>query len=271
MMCATAISESITQVARFSWRRMVCIMVLLTGSHELVAAEIGQPETVSVPAITNLAEHFHQVFQDARAKFLADQSNATNAWQFGRACFDLAEIATNGPVKAEIAEQGIAACRRAIALRPVAPAHYYLGMTIGQLADTKRNLSALKMVKEMEREFLAARELDQHYDFAGPDRNLGLLYLQAPAMISIGSRSKARHHLKLAVQLAPDFPENRLNLIESMLKAGDEESAQHELKALEKLWPSAKTTFIGPLWAPSLVDWQKRMDEAKKKIAAASK
>ena len=62
-------------------------------------------------------------------------------------------------------------------------------MNLGQLART-RGLSALKLVDQMEREFTRARDLDEHLDWAGPDRNLGLLYGDAPVIGSIGSRTR---------------------------------------------------------------------------------
>ena len=70
-----------------------------------------------------------------------------------------------------------------------APAHYYLGMNLGQLARTK-GLAALRLVSQMEHEFTRARELDEQLDWAGPDRNLGLLYRDAPAIGSVGSRAE---------------------------------------------------------------------------------
>src|SRR5204863_9133981 len=98
--------------------------------------------------------------------------------------------------------------------------HYYLGMNLAQLAQTKM-LGALKIVTQMEREFSIVRDLDEEFDQAGADRNLGLLYRDAPAIGSIGSRGKARQHLEHAVKLAPPSPENRLNLIETYLKWGE--------------------------------------------------
>src|SRR5947209_7572472 len=40
------------------------------------------------------------------------------AVKFGRACFDLAEFATNNTERAAIAQQGIAACRSVVAAHP---------------------------------------------------------------------------------------------------------------------------------------------------------
>src|ERR1700733_2632328 len=144
-------------------------------------------------------------------------TNASAALEFGRACYDFADFATNDDERAAIAKQGIAACRQLIARQSnSAPAHYYLGMDLGQLARTEF-IGALKLVKEMEREFKTAAGLDKHFDYAGPERNLGLLYRDAPSIGSIGSKRKARIFLEQAAKRAPDYPENHLNLVESYL------------------------------------------------------
>src|SRR5262249_17462611 len=155
---------------------------------------------------------------------------------FARACFDVAEIATNSTERAEVAEQGIATCRELLSRDPsVARGHYYLGMNLGELART-RGLSALKLVSQMEQEFKRTRDLDDKIDHGGPDRNLGLLYRDAPRVMSIGSRPKAQRCLQKAADADPDFPENRLNLIETYLHWSDRNGAKRELKALEELW-----------------------------------
>ena len=157
----------------------------------------------SPAAETEFAAYAKRNFQEAQAHYRKAPGEATAAWQFGRACFDLAEFATNNTERASLAEQGIAACRLALARESnSAPAHYYLGMNLAQLARTK-GLSALKLVDQMEREFTRARDLDEQLDYAGPDRNLGLLYRDAPVIGSIGSRTRAREHLRRAVEVAP--------------------------------------------------------------------
>jgi tetratricopeptide (TPR) repeat protein len=212
-----------------------------------------------------------RAFWEDRARHQKDPHDAQASWQFARACFDLAEVATNSTERAAVAEQGIAAARQLIAGQPnSAPGHYYLGMDLAQLART-RGLSALKIVDQMEQEFKMVRELDEHLDHAGADRNLGLLYRDAPSLGSIGSRSKARQHLQSAVALAPDFPENRLNLIESCIKWNDRNGALRELKALEDIWPSALAKYSEPRWAGSWTDWNQRLAKVKKKIGEPSK
>ena len=184
-------------------------------------------------AETDIAAYAKRSFQEAEVRYREKPGEGTAAWQFGRACFDLAEFATNNTQRASLAEQGIAACRLAIARQSnSAPAHYYLAMNLGQLARTKM-LGALKLVDQMEREFGRARDLDEHIHWAGPDRNLGQLYRDAPVIGSVGSRTRAREHLKRAVELAPQYPENRLTLIEAYLNWGERTGAYRELQTLE--------------------------------------
>jgi tetratricopeptide (TPR) repeat protein len=132
-------------------------------------------------------------------------------------------------------------------------------------------LGALKIVGQMEREFSLVRELDPKFDQAGADRNLGLLYRDAPSIGSIGSRTKAKECLKRAVALAPQYPENRLNLIETYHKWGDRPDAQRELKALEEIWPRARKNFTGEAWEGSWADWEPRLKKLQKQLEDAPK
>ena len=218
-----------------------------------------------------VVSHLAKNFETLHERFPKETSNAELAWEFGRACFDMSSLQKDTSREADFAEQGIVACRRSLTLSNSIQAHYYLGMNIGQLADTKHNLAGLHMVKEMEKEFLASELLDEHFDYGGPDRNLGLLYRETPVIVSIGSRSKARQHLEKAVELAPDFPENHLNLIESYLKWDYRTEALRQLQDLEKIWPAAQNKYTGEQWVLSWVDWNKRLSGVKKKLEAGEK
>jgi hypothetical protein len=209
-------------------------------------------------------------FHRAQIRFQSDTNNSTNAWQFARACYDFADFVTNDAGRAAIADQGIAACRRLIARESnSAPVHYYLAMNLGQLARTEL-LGALKLVREMEREFKTAAGLDAQFDFAGPERNLGLLYRDAPGWpASIGSGRKAKNFLDQAEKLAPDYPENHLNLAESFLQWHESAGVKQELDALDALWPKAQKKFTGEQWEQSWDDWTTRRAAARKKLEEA--
>ena len=217
-----------------------------------------------------LAAYAEKEFHQTQAHYQSDTGNLTNAWLFARACYNWADFAQSDADRAAIANQGIAACRQAIAQTPEsAAAHYYLGMNLGQLARTEL-LGALVLVREMEQEFKTAATLDEHFDFAGPARNLGLLYLQAPRIGSIGNRRKAREFLERAANLAPDLPENHLNLVEAYLQWGEASRAQTELNALDALWPKAKARFTGEYWAEDWADWTTRRQAACRQLAEIS-
>ena len=98
-----------------------------------------------------------------------------------------------------------------------------------------------------------------------------MLYRDAPVIGSVGSRSRAREHLKRAVDLAPQYPENRLSLIEAYLQWGEPTVADSELQILEQTWPAARTNFVGEAWAASWADWEPRLHKLKKKIEVPTK
>lgn len=254
-----------------SWTRRThgrCAAVLLTplGAGLGLLVILGGAADAGSADSARWLDRAQRIFSAAQRRFISEPTNTVAAWEFARAGFERAEFSTNNAERAALAIQGIDACRQALAHdAKSAPAHYYLGMNLGQLARTKL-LGALKLVGEMERAFKTAATLDEHFDSAGPDRCLGLLYYEAPVIGSVGSRPKARKHLERAAELAPEFPENRLNLAEAYLKWREKKLLQRELDALEKLQPAARTNFAGADWEAAWVEWVRR----EKKLRANS-
>ncbi len=245
--------------------------VLLVGAAVWLGGRVAwcAEEALAGPAHERFARRAERLYREAQSRLELAATNNTAAWQFGRACFDWAEFATNDTQRADIAHQGIAACRGAVARDgQLAAAAYYLGMNLGQLARTK-NLGALRLVAEMETLFETARKLDEQFDYAGPDRNLGLLYLEAPGWpVSVGNRGKARRHLERAIKLSPDHPENRLNLLEAHLRWGEKDPLPAEVKTLTELLPRARSEYAGEAWEVSWADWDRRWRGAQAKVRA---
>ncbi len=209
-------------------------------------------------------------YQRTKKQYETDAKNITNVWQFVSATFDVADFSTNNAERAIFANEGITASRSLVARKPkLVAGHYYLAMNLGQLARTEL-IGALKIVKEMEIEFKEAVDLDPRFDNAGPVRDLGLLYRDAPGWpVSIGNPSKARSFLRQSIRLAPDYPENRLHVIESYLKWNDSDTARRELRMLDMIWPAARTNLTGEKWEQSWDDWSSRRDAARKKLEPA--
>jgi hypothetical protein len=223
--------------------------------------------STNITTITNFYAYYEKIYLAARKSFQAASNDYQLAWQLGRACFDLGEFATNNTQRAAVAAEGIAACRQVVMNKPEwAAGHYYLALNLAQLARTK-SLGALKLVREMERYFNLARGLDPKIDYAGPDRGLGLLHRDAPGWpISIGNKSKARQHLLRAAELAGQYPENPLNLVESYLVWGEKKPALAKLKELEAILGKARTNYVGDPWAASWRDWSNRWHSLTNKL-----
>lgn len=235
------------------------VLLLLAGGFVLSGEPDGDQE-----ARTST----EQVFRRMRAEYVRHPTNPEVAWKFGRACFDWAEFAKDKDARAGIAEQGIGACRRAVTLRDdLAAAHQFLALNLGQLARTKL-LGALDLVEEMERELKRAIELDPSFGYGAPDRSLGLLYLRAPGWpLSIGNREKALFHLEKAVQISPEYPENRLCALEVFLKWKDSERIEREIKAFKIALPRSRSVFSGAKWNRDWEEWDARWEEILKRAA----
>ena len=205
---------------------------------------------------------------NARKKFQTDTTSVPAAWALGQACFWRGEFAANDEERKALANEGIAICRALTISAPTVPeGHYYLAMNLGQLARTKW-LEALGIVKDLDRGLQLASGMNPRLDHAGPDRCLGLLYRDAPGWpVSVGSKSKARTHLLRAVELAPDFPENHLVLVETWVMWKEKKILQRDLDTLAALLPKARLQFTGEDWAAHWDDWERRWQEVQARAA----
>ena len=111
--------------------------------------------------------HYKAVLAVARQRRVEPTNAVTAAWEFARACFDLAEHPADSGERQRLGNEGAHACREALALDPDSgPAQYYLALNLGQVAQTKL-IGALRLVRQMETALLAAIRLDP--DWISPD------------------------------------------------------------------------------------------------------
>lgn len=225
----------------------------------LPSSHLSAAESPSVPVASVAGRHRTELAYIAAEAAVRTTNSVENLWRLGRAAFDRAAATVPEKAKAQFAEAGLAACRSAIQQSPSnAPAHYYLALCQGELARTK-TLGALRLVRGIEKSFLTVLTLDETVDFAGADRGLGLLYLEAPGWpTSIGDRKKARTHIERAVALFPDYPGNRLGHLEVLLRVKDHPAAATEFAAIETLWPKAREKLSGETWTDSWAEWESR-------------
>lgn len=216
---------------------------------------------------TEFRDRAKKAYSAAREAFTAKPGSFEAAWQLARACFDLAEFAQSDSERATLAHEGIDAAQLAVDLKADSPAgHFYLAMNKGQLARTK-SLGALRLVKEMEQLFSRAAELNAKFEYAGADRSLGILYLEAPGWpTSIGNKSKARTHLKRALELVPDNPENHLCYMEALVQWEDRKELREAMRRYKTILSEAESKYVGENWEWAWSEWKKRWE----KIQAAA-
>ena len=248
-------------------RTVKATLLIVIGCGSICNTVVGGEPDPSLSSLSPL-ERAGRIVRESEARFKNSPTNAAAAWQFARACFDLAELATKDNERAALSQRGMDACRQLLGRDPQnAAAHYYLALNLGQLARTK-SLGALKLLGEMEREATAVLALDAGFDYSGADRFLGMLYNEAPGWpASLGSRKKAKAHLLDAIRRNPDYPGNRLYLLEAHLQWGDRKFVQAELGAMEKIMEEGRVKFVGEEWAESWRDWDKRWSKVKRKAA----
>lgn len=258
------------RAAPCSFPGLVLAAILLALPLLAAAAPPPQkPADIPMPTLSaKFADAAHMKLIAARKKFQADTNSVPAAWALGQACFWRAEFAVDDEARKALANEGIAICRTLTLHAPTVPeGHYYLAMNLGQLARTKW-LEALGIVKELEHGLKLASGMNPRLDHAGPDRCLGQLYRDAPGWpISVGSKSKARAHLLRAVELAPEFPENHLELIETWLFWKEKKTLQRDLDALAARLPKARLQFTGEDWAAHWDDWERRWQSAQSRAA----
>jgi hypothetical protein len=239
-----------------SARAFAALLGLLAFAASPAAPTPGELDAAGPPPFARRAE---RLYLEARDRFQANTNDVAAAWRLGQAALGWADFARNNAQREETARVGIAACRRALVSEPdSAPAHFYLATNLGQLARA-RKLEALSIVREMERELKAAQAADERFHYAGPDRCLGLLYLDAPGWpASVGSRRKARERLERAVALSPEFPENRLSLMEAYWRWKDLKQLQLQAEAYGTGLDDARQRFTGEPWEADWQDWNAR-------------
>jgi len=104
----------------------------------------------------------------------------------------------------------------------------------GGFAQLHKSLSSLSAIARLEKVLIQLRADHPDYGYAAANRMLAAIYIAAPAVISIGSYSKAEAALQDAVRRFPEFPGNQIGWIEYLKARGRDEEAQAAARALIK-------------------------------------
>jgi tetratricopeptide (TPR) repeat protein len=142
-------------------------------------------------------------------------------------------LEVNDPGKQEVYyEHGVNFGKEAVTLNPRAIyGNYWYASNVGSLGLCRGMMASLASVDPMKKSYEIVLKENEKFFFAGPHRALGRLYHMAPGWpISVGNKTKALHHLEKAVEIAPEFFNNRLYLAELYIDIGNREKAKKELE-----------------------------------------
>jgi hypothetical protein len=127
---------------------------------------------------------------------------------------------------------GMASARALIQANPDDPEGLlWLAANLGSEALERGKLSALRVIREMERLLLRLEERHPTYDHAAAARMLAVLYHKAPPIISIGSNARAREWFERALQRAGKHLANLILAADFFDDVGEDERARQLARA----------------------------------------
>lgn len=178
-----------------------------------------------------------------------------------RAKFFLASVTTDRNLALALYQSGLSDANRALKLQEHDPAARLWGLVNTlRIFKIQKPLRALWMMDDLEGILLELKSIDETFEYAAPDRVLAVLYAESPGWL-IGSSTKAELHFKAALNIAPDFPANRLLYADFLL----DRKRVDEARALISEWAAVDKLNDFPLyemiWRMDLTKIRQRLGE----------
>jgi tetratricopeptide (TPR) repeat protein len=186
--------------------------------------------------INNSFQDFRKLEEKIKKSLEKNSSSSELYWQLARAQFYMGNR-TNGEKEQRdfysLCKQN---AERSLELNPgSAGGSYFKAICIGKIGQLDGIWSSLSMISGFKEQMERAVQLAPDLEFGGPHRALGKLFHDLPLVLG-GDLKQSIEHLKLAVQLGPNYSDNYFYLSESLFEAEEYESAKFTLLAyLEKI------------------------------------
>jgi len=161
-----------------------------------------------------------------------DGDNVKARWKLSRLFYWQGSHTKGSKAKMAIFEKGIRYAQEGVDKdKDCVPCHFWLGVSYAKYGEAKGIFHSLDLVPHVQREMKIVLELDPTYDFGGPDRVLGRVLHQLPAMNG-GDNKKAIEHLRKAVKIGPGLLMNHRFLAEVLISEGKKDEARLLLEAI---------------------------------------
>jgi hypothetical protein len=128
----------------------------------------------------------------------------------------------------------MAAARAAVAVQPGKPeGHFWLGATMGALAEAFGARQGLKYRGAIREELETVLKIDPGFQQGSADRALGRWYFKVPGLFG-GSNKKSEEHLRKALSYNPNSTATLMFLAETLIDMNRKDEARAVLqKALD--------------------------------------
>lgn len=185
-----------------------------------------------------------------------DPGNYEAQWLLAKFNYYLATHTSDGTERDKAFRAGIDAGKVAVQLQPEKPdGHFWLGANYGGAAEQSA-IQGLSTVDDIKSEMEKVLKLDESYQNGSAYMVLGLVYLNAPALVG-GDSKKAVETMEKGKKYGEPNAFFHLNLAKAYLKVDRKDDARKELDAILKMTPDQNY----------LPEYKEASAEAKKMIA----
>jgi tetratricopeptide (TPR) repeat protein len=154
-----------------------------------------------------------------------------SAWKLARAHYWLGTHGRPEPARKAALEAGIAAARKAIAIRTQQPeGHFWLAANMGALAESFGLRQGIRYRGPIRQALETVLKLDPAFQQGSADRALGRWYYKVPGLFG-GDKRKSEQHLRKALTYNPGSVITHLFLAETLIELNRKADARKELEA----------------------------------------
>jgi tetratricopeptide (TPR) repeat protein len=188
-----------------------------------------------------------------------DPGNYEAQWQLAKFNYYLATHTSDATERDKAFRDGINAGKTAAQLQPQKPdGHFWLGANYGGAAEQSA-IQGLSTVDDIKNEMETVLKIDEGYQNGSAYMVLGLVYLNAPALVG-GDPGKAVEVMEKGKAYGEPNAFFHLNLAKAYAKVGRKDDARNQLDAILKMSPDQNYL---PEYKEASTEAQKLKDDLK--------
>src|ERR1700752_4052449 len=224
----------------------ICLLLTITSCNVGTPEESPAADTASAAADIASADQLNGQREDLmqlrrgivslRQALTKDPANYDAAWKLSKFNYYLATHSDDSKERDDAFRDGIEAGKTAVQLQNEKPdGHFWLGANYGGAAEHS-TIQGLATVNDIRNEMQTVLRLDEGYQNGSAYMVLGLVYLNAPAIVG-GDPKKAVEEMEKGLPFGEPNAFLHLHLAEAYIKVGRNDDARREIKKILSMTP----------------------------------